>query len=77
MAQIPCCYGSGVGQQLQLRLDPYAWNPPYAAGAALEKAKKTPKNQKKQKNKKTKKEILKGFLSITKTSIMEIIDFLR
>ena len=30
-----CCCVCGIGQQLQLRLDPLAWEPPYAAGAAL------------------------------------------
>ena len=39
MAQIPSCCGCGVGRRLQLRLDPLAWEPPYAMGAALEKAK--------------------------------------
>ena len=38
--QILHCCGSGVGQRLQLPLDPLAWEPPYAAGAALEKAKR-------------------------------------
>ena len=33
------CCGSGVGRWLQLRLDLLAWEPPYAASAALEKTK--------------------------------------
>ena len=32
--------GCGVGRQLQLRLDPLAWESPYAAGAAIKKKKK-------------------------------------
>ena len=47
MAQIPCCYGSGVGRWLQLRFDPLAWEPPYAVGAAQEKAKRQKKERKK------------------------------
>ena len=39
MAQIPSCGGFGVGWQLQLRLDPLAWEPPYAAGVALKSKK--------------------------------------
>ena len=31
--------GCGVGRRLQLQLDPLAWEPPYASGVALEKAK--------------------------------------
>ena len=34
MACMPCCCGCGVGQQLQLRFNPLAWEPPYVAGAA-------------------------------------------
>ena len=39
--------GSGVGQcqWLQLGLDPPAWEPPYATGAALEKAKRQKKKK--------------------------------
>ena len=43
MAQIPHCDGSGVDQWLQLRLDPLAWEPPNAMGAALEKVKRKKK----------------------------------
>ena len=39
MAWISRCCGSGVGQRLQL-IRPLAWEPPYAAGAAPEKAKR-------------------------------------
>ena len=39
-AQILSCCGSGVGQWLQLQLDPQPGNLPYAAGAAQEMAKK-------------------------------------
>ena len=35
MARIWRCPGCGVGQQLSLQLDPLAWEPPCAAGAAL------------------------------------------
>ena len=39
-----CC---GVGWQLQLQLDPLAWEPPYAMGSALKKKdKKTKKEEK-------------------------------
>ena len=34
------CCGSGAGQWLQLQLDHLAWAPPYAVGAAQEKAKR-------------------------------------
>ena len=44
VAWIPCCCGCDVGWQLQLQLDPLAWEPPYAMGAALEKTKKDQKN---------------------------------
>ena len=47
-SRIPHCCGCGVGRRLQL-IRPLAWEPPYAAGAALEKAKR-------QKDKKKKKE---------------------
>ena len=40
MAQIPCCCGSGVGLAATAPTGPLAWEPPYAAGAALEKAKR-------------------------------------
>ena len=44
MALILCCCGPGIGQWLQLQLDPYlAWEPPYAVGVALEKDKKEKK----------------------------------
>ena len=39
-ARIWCCCGCGVGQQLQLWLDPWPGNPPYAEGAVLKKKKK-------------------------------------
>ena len=44
MAQIQICCGCGVGQQLQLQLDPLAWELPYAASVAL-KDKKTKKKK--------------------------------
>ena len=44
-SDLACC---GCGQRQQLRLDPLAWEPPYAAGAALQKKKnQTKKNDKK------------------------------
>ena len=53
------CCGSGVGWQVQLRLDPLpgnlGWEPPYALSVALQKTKD--KNTKK--NKKNKKSALK------------------
>ena len=39
VAQIPSCCDCGVGQWLQL-IRPLAWEPPYAAGGAQEKAKR-------------------------------------
>ena len=39
-ARIPRCCGSNVGRQLQLRLDPLAWEPQYATGVALKRQKK-------------------------------------
>ena len=53
-ARIPRCCGSGVGQRLQFRLDPYPRKHPYAAGAALEKAKRQNKIKQKTKNGKLK-----------------------
>ena len=50
MARIPSCCGCGVGQQLQLRWDPLAWEPPYTAGAALKKTKKKKKKKEKKKD---------------------------
>ena len=35
VAQIPCCFGCGLGQQLQFQFDCYPRNHPYATGAAL------------------------------------------
>ena len=52
MARILGCCGSGVGRQLQLRLDPLAWKPPYAAEEAQENGKKTKKKKKKERKKK-------------------------
>ena len=46
MAGIWHCYGSGVGQQQQLRLD-LAWESPYAAGVALKRQKDQKKKKKK------------------------------
>ena len=40
MARIPSCCGSGVGLAATAPIRPLAWEPPYAAGVALEKAKK-------------------------------------
>ena len=34
-----CSYAFGIGWQLQLRIQPLAWEPPYAARAAQEMAK--------------------------------------
>ena len=46
MARIPSCCGSGVGRRLQLHpIRPLAWEPPYAAGVALEKGKKPKQNK--------------------------------
>ena len=39
-AQIWHCCNCGVGQQLELWLDPLAWEPAYAAGMVIKKAKK-------------------------------------
>ena len=50
MVQIPRCCGSGIGQRATTLIRPLAWEPPYAADAALEKA----KGQKKKKEKKRK-----------------------
>ena len=49
MARIWHCCGSGIVQQLQLQLDPPAWEPPYATGAALKK--KTKKKRKRERKK--------------------------
>ena len=44
MAQILCCCGCGLARLAAVALiGPLAWEPPYAAGAALEKGKKTKK----------------------------------
>ena len=59
--RIQCCYelwckvtgvawilsfcGCGIGQQLWLRFDPLAWEPPYVTHAALGKKKKKKKKQ--------------------------------
>ena len=43
MAKIWCCCGYGVGQRLQLQLDPPAWKPPYVMVAVLKKKKKKKK----------------------------------
>ena len=43
MARILSCCGCGAGWQLQI--GPLAWEPPYAAGAALEKAKRQKKKK--------------------------------
>jgi len=43
LAWIPHCCGCGIGWQQQLRFDPLAWEPPYAATL---KSKKKPKKQK-------------------------------
>ena len=56
----------GVGQWLWLRLDPLAWESPYAVGEALEKAKRL-------KKKKTKPTFLK--LVIDDHSAKGIVDF--
>ena len=40
--------GCGIGQRLQLPLDPLAWESPYAAGAALKRQKKDKKKKKKE-----------------------------
>ena len=45
-ARIWCCCVCGIGRQLQLRLDPLAWEPPYAVRGALEKAKRQKKKKK-------------------------------
>ena len=42
--------GCGVGQWLQLLLDPLAWEHPYAVGVALEKAKRQRQKQKQKQN---------------------------
>ena len=39
-AQIWCCCGCDIGWQLQLLIQPLAWELPYAAAAALKKNKK-------------------------------------
>ena len=45
-ARITRCCVSGVGSWLWLRLDPLAWESPYAAGAAQEIAKRQKKKKK-------------------------------
>ena len=35
------CCGCGIGQQVQLRFGPLAWEPPYATGMALKRKKKS------------------------------------
>ena len=37
VTQILCGCGCGVGQTLQLRFDPIAWEPPFASGLALKR----------------------------------------
>ena len=49
MARIWHCCGSGIGWQKQHQLDPVAWEPSYATGAAL-KRQKTQDRKKKQGN---------------------------
>ena len=44
-----CCCGCGEGQEATAPIRPLAWEPPYAAGAALEN-KKIKKNKKKNSN---------------------------
>ena len=41
-----CVAVAGVGQQLQLRFHPLAWEFPYALGVALQKKKKKKKESK-------------------------------
>ena len=57
MAWIWHCCGCGLGQRLQLRLDPLAWEHPYASRVAL----------KGQKDKKRKKNDLMEFKSLLMT----------
>ena len=45
-AGIPCCCGSGVGLAATAPIRPLAWEPPYAMGAALKKAKRQKKKKK-------------------------------
>ena len=45
VAQIPRCCDSGVGFTATALIRPLAWEPPHAAGAALEKAKKDKKKK--------------------------------
>ena len=44
-AQIPSCCGCGLGRRATAPIGPLAWEPPYAAGVAQEKAKR-PKEKK-------------------------------
>ena len=50
MARIPRCCGSGMGLAAAAPIGSLAWEPPCAAGAALEKAQRQ-KKKKKKKNK--------------------------
>ena len=43
MAQIPRCCGCGVGRELQLPIQPLAWEPPYAVGVTLKRGGKKKK----------------------------------
>ena len=46
MAQILRCCGSGIGLAGTAPIRPLAWEPPYTAGAVLEKAKRQQQQQK-------------------------------
>ena len=39
MARIPSCCGCGVGPAAVALIQPLAWEPPYAVGAALKRQK--------------------------------------
>ena len=43
MPRTPRYCDYGIGRQLQLRLDPLAWEPPYAIGVVLKKTKRQKK----------------------------------
>ena len=45
MARIPRCCGSGVVLAAAALIGPLAWEPPYAAGAAQEMAKRQKQNK--------------------------------
>ena len=45
-AQVPQCYGCGVGPVATAPIRRLTWEPPYAAGAALKKRQKTKKKKK-------------------------------